>query len=96
MLKRVSINKDLLNYWALRIDVFKLFWSDVLSLRELEDILCTINNLNSSIRINKTYITRTEPAIFRKSFFCSFWVLKISLENIGTLHLDFSSRRIIC
>lgn len=50
VLERVAIDKDLLDDGALSIDVLKLLWSDVLTLREFEDILCSINDLYSTIR----------------------------------------------
>jgi hypothetical protein len=63
VLKRVTIDKDLLNNRALSVDILKFLWSDIFTLRKFEDILGSINDFNRSIRKNYANITRTNPAI---------------------------------
>ncbi len=95
VLKRVTIDKDLLNNRALSVDILKFLWSDIFTLRKFEDILSSINDFNRSIRKDYAYIARTHPAILRESFFGPLGVLKIALENIRTSKLDFTPWRII-
>ncbi len=63
VLKRVTIDKDLLNNRALSVDILKFLWSDIFTLRKFEDILSSINDFNRSIRKDYAYIARTHPAI---------------------------------
>jgi hypothetical protein len=52
------VNVNLLDILGKDIHVFKLLWSDVLSLSELEDVLCSVNNFNRTVLENLSYISR--------------------------------------
>lgn len=95
VLERVTVDEDLLNDRALSVYVFKFLWSDVFTLRKLEDVLSSINNFNCSIREDHTHITRADPSILWESLFGPLGVFKIAFENIGTSELDLTSWRII-
>lgn len=46
VLKRVAVNETFLNEWRLAENSLDLFRSDVFSLRQLENILCAIDDLH--------------------------------------------------
>ena len=45
---------DLRNVRALTVHVFEFLRSNVLTLSQLEDVLCSVDNLNTSIRHHNT------------------------------------------
>jgi len=56
-LKRITIDENLSYQRALYIDVLKFFRSDVLTLAKLEDVLCSINDLYGSVRVDNGNIS---------------------------------------
>jgi hypothetical protein len=57
-LEGVSIDKDLSSERRCNVHVLQLLGSDVLTLRELEDVLCSVDDLNRTIWVDHTNITR--------------------------------------
>ena len=48
-LEAFSVDKDLRNVLAFYVDVLNLLWSNIFTLRQLEDVLLAINDLQRSI-----------------------------------------------
>ena len=71
---------DLQDVGALNIDVFELFGCDILSLRQLENVLGTIDNANASICQDHSNITRKKPAIDQRLLIL-FIVLEVAFED---------------
>jgi hypothetical protein len=61
VLKAISIDEVLMDDVALLESVFKLVRNDVLTLRKLENVLLSIDDLDGSIRENGTDITGVNP-----------------------------------
>ena len=57
------MDEAVFNVWKELVDTFDLLRSDVLALREFEDIFSTINDLQSSGWENLTDVTGVKPAI---------------------------------
>jgi len=81
---------DLLNVRALRVDVLQLFRGDVLSLRQLEDILSSVNDSDTSVGHDNADVTRQQPPIFH-SLLVLLIVFEVALEDRGPFETDFSS-----
>jgi hypothetical protein len=86
------MNENLRDVWRLNVNVLKLFWSDVFTLCQLENILCSVNNPNGSIWENHTDVSGSEPAILAQCLLRLLCILEIALENTVSLVTDFSSR----
>jgi len=81
---------DLLNVRALCVDVLKLFRGDVLSLSQLENVLCSVNDSDTSIGQDNADVTRQQPPVFN-GLLVLFIVFEVALEDRGTFETDFSS-----
>ena len=95
VLKGVSVDEDLSNHRALGVNVLELFWGDVLSLRKFEDILCAIDDFDGAVREDHADISGAYPAVLCQSLLCPGRVLKVAFEDIGTLELNLTARRLI-
>ena len=62
-LERVPVHHDLLNVVRLHQDILDLFGRHILTLRQLENVLASIQDLNSSVRIDDTNIASVEVAL---------------------------------
>ena len=91
----VTVDEDLGDLGYLRINVLELLWGDVLSLRELEDVLRSICDLDGPVGEDDADITRVDPAILREGLLGTTRVLEITLELVGALELNFTTRRVV-
>jgi len=80
-LEGVSINKDLTNTGALAVNILNLFWSNVLTLAEFEDVLRSIEDLDGSIVKHHSDISAVNPTFFIKEFLGLFRIMEISLND---------------
>ena len=81
---------DLLNVRALRVDVLKLFRGDVLSLSQLKDVLCSVNDSDATVGQDNADVTRQQPPIFN-SLLVLLIIFEVALEDRGTFETDFSA-----
>ena len=80
---------NLRNKRALLEDALEFFRGNILTLLQLENILCTVNYLNGSIRQYRSNISRKKPAIFQ-NLISLFLILKVALKYCGTAEANFS------
>jgi len=92
VLERVAINHNLRNIVGQDIFVLELLGSNVLTLRELEDILYAIDDLKTTVGVEQADITRAEPAFIVKGLFCLCWDFIVASGYIRSHHLDLSTR----
>lgn len=94
VLEGVSVDEALLNLSHERVGLLELLGGDVLTLGQFENVFGTVNNLESSVRIQDAHISRAEPlrVIFLESLFSLFRVLVVALGDTGSPHLNFTSR----
>ena len=91
----VTVDEDLGDLRDLRVNVFELLWGNVLSLRELEDVLRSICDLDGTVGEDDTDIARVDPAVLREGLLGATRVLEITLELVGTLELNLTTRRVV-
>ena len=85
VLKRVSIDKALGDHRGQAHDILDLLWSDILTLRQLEDILGPVNDLDRSIWVDLDNIACAEPAIVVERLACLGRVLVIAVIDRSAL-----------
>ena len=91
----VTVDEDLGDLGDLRVNVLELLWGDVLSLRELEDVLCSVCDFDGAVGEDDADIARVDPAILREGLLGTTRVLEITLELVGALELNFTTRRVV-
>ena len=64
VLEGVPVYEYLRDLRDLRVNVLKLLWGDVLSLRKLEDVLRPIYDLDGAVGEDHADIPRVQPGIF--------------------------------
>ena len=94
-LEGVTVDEDLSDLRDLRVNVLELLWGDVLSLRELENVLRAICDLDGTVGEDDANIARVDPAILREGLLGTTRILEIPLELIGALELNLAARRVI-
>ena len=62
-------------------------------LRKFEKLLSTVNDSDRTIRVSNTNIARTEPPLYIKGICCNLFTVEISTKDVGTFHLNFSTRK---
>lgn len=45
-LKTITVDKDLSNKSTLNVNILEFLWSNIFTLSQLKDVLCSINNFN--------------------------------------------------
>ena len=63
-LVRVAVNKALSYESARLVDILNSLWSNVVSVRQFEDLFLVVNDLKCSILKPLSYITSVKPTIF--------------------------------
>jgi len=81
VLERVSIDEALLNERRKNEDILEFFWRDVFALRQLEDILGAVDDLDRAVREDLGNVTSSEPALFVERFFGLIVTEEVALEN---------------
>lgn len=74
---------DLIDQGRLCVDVLEFFGGDVLSLGQLKDVLCAINDSNTAIGKHDADVTRHKPAIDER-LFVLLLVHEVASEDRGT------------
>ena len=104
-LMRITVHKGLSDKFVVDVDVLNLFWRDVLTLGQLEDVLLAIDNFQTSLRVPHTNIARMDPTITiqrlgytirvilrRMSDTCLVIELVIALEAVVSTETNFTTR----
>src|SRR3989338_5512237 len=94
-LERVTIDEDLLYVFVLQEARFDLLGSNILALRELEDVLLTIDDGEGTIGIHETNISSVEPPIDIDSLFGLVRLVIVPVEDVGSANENLSSGRVI-
>ena len=84
-LQRVALHNHLSNERTPRVRTLHLLRRNVLALRQLEQILLSVNDLQAPVRQPHPDIARVEPALLVNGLARLFLVLQVALEDIGTL-----------
>ena len=84
--------ENLGNVRRLNVHVFELLWCDVFALRQLENILCSVDDPDGSIWEDHADVAGSEPAILAQRLLRLLWILEITLKNTITLVADFAPR----
>ena len=92
VLKRVTVDEALGDHRGQAHDILDLLGSDILTLRQLEDILRPVNDFERAIRVDLDNIACAEPAIFVKRLACLGGILVIAVIDRGALEQKFSAR----
>jgi hypothetical protein len=77
---------------ALGENILQFFRSDILSLRQFEDVFDAINNFNRSIWENLTNVAGAEPAIFVECLSSLLGELVVTRCDSGSIPTDFTLR----
>jgi len=88
----VTIHKRLSDHGRQGEHVLDFFWRNVLSLRKLENVLGSVNNLYGPVGVKHSYVSCLEPTIFVEGLVCLVLTLVVSTENSGSLHAELTSR----
>ena len=72
--------ENLGNEGALSIEGLKLLRSNVLCLSQLEDVLSSIDNLESTIMVKNANIASVNPTILIEDLLGSLWVFEVTSE----------------
>jgi hypothetical protein len=91
VLERVAVNETLLDEGREHKDVLEFFWRNVLALRQLEDILGAVDDLDRAVREDLGNVTSSEPALFVERFFGLIVTEEVALENRWSLHANLAS-----
>jgi len=93
MLQGISINKGLRNQERLLNFQFYFFRGNIFTLRELENVLLSINNTENTLdRIELSNISGMNPALGIDSFFHKLWLSIVAFESAMTSIADLSAR----
>lgn len=77
IIEGVSVEPNLSQPWRLNENVFDFLWGNILTLWELKDVLCSVNDLNWSVGEHFHDITTFQPSIFRWTLKCLCCLLRI-------------------
>lgn len=86
------MDKYLGNIRTLGVHVFQLLRCDVLALRQLENVLRTIDDLNRSVWEDHANVARRQPTVLTECLLRLFFILEVAMENGGTLVANFTTR----
>ena len=85
VLKRVSVDQALCDHRGQAHDILDLLGGNILTLRQLEDILGPVNDLDRSIWVDLDNIACAEPAIVVERLACLGRVLVIAVIDRSAL-----------
>lgn len=91
VLQAVPVHEDLSDEGSLAVNVFQFLGGNVLALRELENILNSVNDFHGSVRVDETDITRAKPSILKR-FSCLIRPFVIAGEDARPPAQKFASR----
>jgi hypothetical protein len=93
VLERVSIDERLGDVGRLSDLVLYLLWDDVLSLRELEDVLLSIDDLEGALGdIELADVASVDPALSVEGLLGHLRLAVVALEGDSTAVADFAAR----
>lgn len=78
--------------WVESVDTLDLLESDVFTLAELDDVLDTVNDLETTLSIDLSNVTGVEPAV-NESLVGVLGVVEVSLEDVGSADADLTTGR---
>ena len=86
------MQKDLADKIRFKVDVLDFVWSDVLALLQLENVLFSVNNLESSALIhNLNHISSLKPSLGIYRFLSYVWQLVIAFAYLWSSNPEFPS-----
>jgi len=92
-LSGLSVNVYFCKFITFKIGILHFFGSYIFSLLQFKDIFLAINNTDMLwFRIHGTYVTSTQPSIFRYSFFSLGFIMVITRKDSRTSSPNLSSR----
>lgn len=89
--QRIAVYIDLRNDRCECVRVLDLLKGDVFSLRQLEQVFLSVDNLEATLRIKETDVTGVQPAILIDGFFRVLLILVIALEDVFASNQNFTS-----
>lgn len=92
VLERVAVDHALSDVRRLNEDVFDFLGSHVLALRQFENVLASVQNLDRAIIIDNSNITRLEIAILVNGCCCQIWAHEVAASDTGATDADFATR----
>lgn len=81
VLQRISIKETLSHVWTSEVNVFNLFWGNILTLTQLVNVLFSVNDLQGAIGQNYSDVSAVIPAFLVNSLFCVLLVKVVTLED---------------
>mmetsp|Transcript_24508 Transcript_24508/g.38011 ORF Transcript_24508/g.38011 Transcript_24508/m.38011 type:complete len:224 (+) Transcript_24508:295-966(+) len=90
----VAVDEVLGDKLRLHVDVLNLLGSQVLALRQLEDVFDTINDFNSAVGQNHSHVSALEPLTV-ESLGRLLRVLEVALHDTRTPEHNFASGRTV-
>ena len=88
--QRITVDHALGNVGRKGEDVFNFFWGDVFTLRQLKNVLASVNDLNRAVRVDLADVTGFEPSIL-ESFFRNVWTLVVAGKDSVSFHAKLST-----
>ena len=89
--QRVSMHVDLCDNRRESICILDLLQSHIFTLRQLEQVLLSVDDLQSSFSVNLADITRVKPAFGVECLFCILLVAEIAFEDVLASEKDLAS-----
>ena len=78
-----------------QVDVFDLFRGDVFTLSQLEEVLHSVDDVQSAILVDFSHVTSGEPAFFVHRLGSFLGVLVVSVENLRASQLQFTAKQAV-
>jgi len=86
------VDENLSDEGLKNVDVLEFLGGDIFTLRELEDVLRTVDNLNRAVREHSDDLASAEPVLFVECLCIFFWALVVASGDIGALYLKLAFR----
>lgn len=90
--ERISIDHDLCDQGRLDVNIFEFFGGYILSLRQLENVLGTVQNLDRSVGENDAHVSRRQPTVLTDRLCSLIRPHEVPRCDHGSFHLNFAAR----
>ena len=87
--KGITVSHALSDIGRLNVDVLEFLRGDVFTLGKLEDVLCSVDDLNGTIWSNLADISRSEPSVV-EAFSSLLLILVVARHDRGTPEADLT------
>ena len=92
VLERVAVHVHLRHDGRQRICVFDLLERDVLALRQLEQVLLAVDDLQPALGVKEANVARVQPAVGIERLGCVLLVLVVAFEDVLAADQDLAAR----